>query len=271
MKDGRCIRALCGLARFRSRATRRSLAGLAVRWYPHCSRERRRRQGWRRPARRYQESPGPRLADRGRPPQGSVRVQRSPGGRLPPLRLVAAIGRGSHLAPAGGGVSSRSRALRAGSWLYFRSNSQASDCESGARISPVGASRWADLSQKFNTSRQDLRPMPIENVNCFFRKSPARRWGLGSCPSGQQGPSGAWGGSASRWCAPVGSVASRHTALQATAQLPQRTLLDLPHALNGDPQRTAEPAVGPLPRTASRLCGRSREGDRRRRVFLRIV
>lgn len=55
---------------------------------------------------------------------------------------------------------------------------------------------------------------------------------------------------------------SRHTALQATAQLPQRTLLDLPHVLNGDPQRTAEPAVGPLPRTASRHRGRSREGGR---------
>ncbi len=37
--------------------------------YPHCSLERRQLQGWRRPARTYQQDPGPRLADRGRLPQ----------------------------------------------------------------------------------------------------------------------------------------------------------------------------------------------------------
>ncbi len=123
------------------------------------------------------------------------------------MQLVTATGRGSHLAPAGEGVSSRSPALGAGRVLYSRSNSQARGCESWARISPVGPSRWADLSEKYNTSRLDLRPMPSKYVNRSLRKSPARRWGLGSCPSGERGPAGAWGRSASRWCAPIRLVA----------------------------------------------------------------
>ena len=50
------------------------------------------------------------------------------------MRLVTAMGRGSRLAPAGEGVSSRPRAHRTCSWLYSRSNSQAATASLGGDL-----------------------------------------------------------------------------------------------------------------------------------------
>jgi len=71
----------------------------------------------------------------------------------------------------------------------------------------VSTSRCTDLSEKYDTSRLDLRPILLRTL---APSGKARAVGGGWVPAPwEQGLTGAWGGPASRWCAPVGSVAFR--------------------------------------------------------------
>ena len=157
------------------------LASLAVRWYPHRSPDRRWHQGWRRPARTCKESLGPRLADRGSQPPGSGQVRRSPGGRLPSCgwspRWVEGV--------AWPLQARESRPVRG-------PTGPARGCTAGRTRRPAtakagrGSHRWELVGRpiypRSKTQRQNLRPMPSENVSRSFRKSPARRSGLASIP-----------------------------------------------------------------------------------------